>query len=496
MGMKINQSYVSCAKTHCATPGWPRRFMTALVTAPLFALGAFGQSADIPQEPQINQAMPQSSYVFVPESSKAQPLGFAHTNYVLHSLDGNQPKPFGASTALEPVVNSDGTVETLETPASLGCLYVGSPSITGCVPGGLSQTGGPSAAGYGAIALVDAYDNPDAASDLSAFVSQFKLPSATFTKIYANGNGDCTTPPPNTGWSLESSLDIEWAHVFAPNAVIILVEACSNSDTDLYYAEQVAFNYIIKNYPAGGQVSNSWAGGEYSGETSNDPYFADYHYGTTTHIQAFASAGDTGASVNYPSVVPWLVSAGGTSIYRNSSNDDFSSEGCWGDGTAGDEGSGGGPSEYETYATSFSGGHTGPWADYQYPIFGQAVRSTPDMSFDADPASGVPVYSQYYSSCAPPNCWYQVGGTSVSSPSLASIVNRAGNNLSTFYAFAINGKTFYHAGENDLLYAQLGSAKAYPVNFYDVKTGSNGHSAVTSYDQCTGVGSPRGLPGK
>jgi subtilase family serine protease len=93
--------------------------------------------------------------------------------------------------------------------------------------------------------------------NLATFDGYWGLPAATFVKVYANGNGSCTTPPADAGWSVESSMDIEYAHAFAPNAAIILVEACSSSWTDLLYAEQVAFSYIVTNYPAGGQVSNS-----------------------------------------------------------------------------------------------------------------------------------------------------------------------------------------------------------------------------------------------
>jgi subtilase family serine protease len=220
----------------------------------------------------------------------------------------------------------------------------------------------------------------------------------------------------------------------------VLVEACSNSDTDLYYAEQTAFNYIVKNYPStGGQVTNSWGGDEYSTEIAADPYFADWHYSFTTHITAFASSGDCGYldtvnngpcyspnHNNYPSVSPWLVSAGGTSILRNASNDYFVSEACW-------SGSGGGPSAYESWANTWTGGNMGPWASYQYPIFGDGqggsftgYRHTPDLAFDADPASGVYIYSRYGA-----GGWTVLGGTSVASPSLAGIVNRAGNRLGT-----------------------------------------------------------------
>jgi kumamolisin len=425
----------------------------------------------------------------MPESSKEQPAGHVHTTYVLHSLDGKRPTVLKTPMSLSAIMPA-GTTEEAETPQSLGCLYVSSPNTAGCIPNYASGSGGPSAAGYGAIALVDAYDNPDAATDLAAFDSYWGLPAATFVKVYANGNGDCTTPAANAGWSVESSMDIEYAHVFAPSAAIVLVEACSSSWTDLLYAEQVAFNYIVANYPTGGQVSNSWQGGEFSGQIADDSFFADFNYNFAdsfaTPILAFASAGDGGYGVGYPSTNPWLISAGGTSVIRSSSTLKFSSESCWG-------GSGGGPSTIETYTTAWSGGNIGPWANFQYPILGQsATRNTPDMSFDADPASGAYVYSAYGL-----GGWSPVGGTSLASPSLAGIVNRAGNKLgSIFLTAATSGADWFSTWENNLLYAQLATAKAYKAEFYDVKTGSNGVSATASWDYCTGVGSPRGLTGK
>jgi subtilase family serine protease len=469
------------------------------ITVLLFASGALAQEGSTGgggAELQVSPRSPQAGNIYVPTSSRPQAGQFAHTTYVLRSPDGGKPAALSTPTAAA-VAGPLSTTEVAETPASMGCLYVKSPSRAGCVPNHNPGTGGPSPAGYGAIAIVDAFDNPDAASDLATFDSYWGLAAPpSFTKIYANGNGDCTTPPPDPGWALEESLDIEWAHVFAPKAAIVLVEACSNSYTDLFYAEQVAFNYIVDNYPAGGQVTNSWQGPELSNEIQYDPLFADWNYngvtGFKTPILAFASSGDggfEGSTTGYPSGNPWLISAGGTSVLRNASNLYFSSEACWG-------GSGGGSSTYETYVTSWTGGNVGPWANFQYPIyggtFGPAHRQTPDLSFNADPASGVEVYSLYGW-----GGWVQVGGTSVSSPSLASIINRAGNRLGSVFLTPITGGgDWFSTWENNLLYSQLATAKAYATNFYDVTTGSNGTSAVKSYDLCTGVGSPRGLLGK
>jgi hypothetical protein len=89
-----------------------------------------------------------------------------------------------------------------------------------------------------------------------------------------------------------------------------------------------------------------------------------------------------------------------------------------------------------------------------------------------------------------------VGGTSLSSPALAGIVNRLGNKLgSVFLTPATSGGDYFSTWENNLLYAELATAKM-KSSFYDVKTGSNGVSAVASWDFCTGVGSPRGGSGK
>jgi kumamolisin len=240
--------------------------------------------------------------------------------------------------------------------------------------------------------LVDAYDDPNAASDLAFFSSFFGLPAANFTTIYANSSfgtlggliASCNGVPANAngfGWDLEESLDIEWAHAMAPRAKIILVEACSNSSNDLLYAEAVAG--IEVSAAGGGDISNSWGGSEFSGEVgSTDDFFYRYYWNNITY---FASAGDSGWGAAYPSSSPWVVSAGGTTINRTATGN-FVSESCW-------SGSGGGVSAFETWQNppNILNG-MGPWTDFQYQFAGQSARQTPDMSADADPSSGVWVY--------------------------------------------------------------------------------------------------------
>jgi subtilase family serine protease len=388
--------------------------------------------------------------IVVPESSaiRAEDAGVrAHTNHLIFVPAG------------QPMSTPTKTYTFAETPASLGCVYQVGPTYAGCNPatGGTNHPTG----GWGAIALVDAYDNPNAASNLTTFSSHYGLSAANFTKVYANTsfgtlNGmvaSCSgTPQANAGWGLEEALDIEWAHAMAPSAQIILVEACSNSYADLLYAEQVVGLKV--SAAGGGEVSNSWGGSEFAGEASSDSVFR-YSWKQIVYL---ASAGDSGWGAAYPSSSPWVVSAGGTTVNRDV-NGNFVSESCWSD-------SGGGVSHYETWQSppNISTG-MGPWTSYQYSMFGQTGRQTPDLSFDADPNSGVYVYDTYgYSG------WIIVGGTSVSSPSLAGILNNAGNQLGQ----ALMAGSNYSSEENNLIYAQLVSHTEYSQNFYDVTTGSNG----------------------
>jgi len=413
--------------------------------------------------------------VFVPESSVMHhgDAGVrAHTNYFIRNTSGVQPQQISDLATAAPEDNPGPSATFAEYPASLACVYKMGTTYAGCAPTNNSAYN--AKGGSRAIALVLAYDNPTAAADIKFFSSFFGLPKAKFTKVYANGNGSCVTPPYNAGWALESSLDTQWAHAMAPSAQIILVEACSNSYVDLMYAEQVAEQQVLLY--GGGQVSNSWSSGEFATESSDWDWVFRSNWTSGKPISFIFSAGDAGLGAQYPSSSPWVVSAGGTTINRDATTQAFQSESCW-------AGSGGGTSVYETYSSTFGTG-TGPWTNFQYPLFGQAARRTPDVSFDADPASGAFVYSN--------GSWYVVGGTSLSAPALAGIINNSGNNLGV----APNLGGFYSNMENNLLYAELATAKDYGTNFYDVTTGSNGASASAGWDYCTGVGSPRGKLGK
>ncbi|HEV2425783.1 MAG TPA: S53 family peptidase [Terriglobia bacterium] len=356
-----------------------------------------------------------------------------HTNLVIYHSDA--------------VTHDSAPAATWETPASLGCVYgiTGPKGVNPCTTSASKTNPG---GGSGAIAIVDAYDNPDAATDLSVFSSYWGLPQARFTKVYAQG----TKPANNAGgWSLEEALDIEWAHAMAPNAKIILVEAMQPTNQDLFAAEKTAASMVAA--AGGGEVSNSWSGSETPSET-----LYDSKYFSTAGVVYFASAGDSGG-VGYPSASPNVISAGGTRINRV--NGKFVSETVWND-SSGE--TGGGPSQYENIPS------------YQAGIVPGAKRGTPDLSFNASPYSGVAVYDAdggYR--------WTAVGGTSLSSPALAGIVNAAGH----FYRST--------AIEQAVLYSNRGNTGV----FRDIILGScKGYHARTGWDYCTGLGSAQTLVGK
>jgi subtilase family serine protease len=341
-----------------------------------------------------------------------------------------------------------------ETPASLACVYGLTQKVKGCNPETLKTV---ATGGSRAIALVDAFDYPTAANDLSTYSAEYGLPAITdsnFQVVYASG----TKPKQDKtgGWELEEGLDIEMAHALAPNAKIYLVEAASNSGKNLLQAEAVAASLVAA--AGGGEVSNSWEGGEFSREDRTEKDF------NVSSVVYFASAGDS-PGVGWPSALHNVVGVGGTDINRDK-NGDFMSQTAWSD-------TGGGPSAYL------------PRPDFQHRIKNIVgmVRGVPDISLVADPATGVWMYDT-----TPYNGqvldWLVVGGTSVASPASAAIVNSAGS--------------FYSSVKVELQHVY--AAKARDKAFIDITSGTCGsggkYSAMKGWDFCTGKGAPFGTADK
>src|SRR5262249_5204293 len=164
-----------------------------------------------------------------------------------------------------------------ETPASLVCVSCLVPRSSSCNPNVV--TANPTG-GFGAIAVVVAFHDPTALQDLQTFSTQFGLKAPNLTVVFANGVKPVQDP--SGGWELEAALDLEWSHAMAPDAKLFLVEARSNSLSDLMAAETVAGNRVAS--AGGGEVTNSWGSDEFAGETSFDSKF------TTPGVVYFASS--------------------------------------------------------------------------------------------------------------------------------------------------------------------------------------------------------------
>lgn len=303
------------------------------------------------------------------------------------------------------------------------------------------------------IAIVDAYDDPNILSDLNTYSAQYGIPKMTSCPASGGTNlspcfqkvdqrGGTSYPQVNAGWALEIALDVEVAHATCQNCNILLVEADSNSYTNLMTAVDQAFAM------GANVISNSYGSSEFSGETSLDSHFN--HPG----IAITFSSGDGGYGVEYPAASQYVTAVGGTTLNLNSDNS-YKSESAW-------SGSGSGCSAYEAKPSSQSDA-------------GCSNRTVADVSADANPNTGAAVYDsiRYQGRRG----WFQVGGTSLSSPIIAGV-------------YALSGNTTGVA--NSTPYSNT-------TNLHDVTTGSNGScggsylcTATIGYDGPTGLGTPNG----
>jgi hypothetical protein len=315
---------------------------------------------------------------------------------------------------------------------------------------GLNQVNFGSVTGNGAgqtIAIIDASYDPNIASDLQKFDAQYGLQGpASFTQYVENGLWQV-----DSGWALETALDVEWAHAMAPAANIVLVEAQPDLN-DLFSAVTFA-----SNLPGVSVVSMSWGASEFAGESAYDSVFTTPagHNGVTF----VAASGDSGTT-EYPAASPNVLSVGGTTL-NVTSQGNYVSEMPW-------SSTGTGTSPFEPQPT---------WQAAAASAAGLSTsgRTTPDVSFDASPATGVSVYDSIPYSGSGRTNWYTVGGTSVGAPSWAGLIAVADQGL------ALNG---------------VGSLSNAQASLYQVATSAFNHpstagSSSTSYALSTGLGSPK-----
>ncbi|MER5533510.1 S53 family peptidase [Streptomyces mirabilis] len=305
------------------------------------------------------------------------------------------------------------------------------------------------------IAIVDAYNDPNAEADLAKYRSYYGLSACTtangcFKKVSQTGS-TTSLPSSDAGWSEEISLDVDMASAICPNCNILLVEATSATMANLGKAVNEAVTLGAK------YVSNSYGGSESSSDTSYDTSYFN-HPGVAITV----SAGDSGYGAEYPAASKYVTSVGGTAL-STSSNSRGWTESVW--ETSSTEGTGSGCSSYDAKPT---------WQTDT----GCSKRTIADVSAVADPATGVSVYDSYGVTAG----WYTFGGTSASSPIIAGVYALGGTPSSSSYPASFP-------------YASAGTSA-----LNDVTSGSNGScgssylcTAKSGYDGPTGWGTPEGV---
>ena len=395
-----------------------------------------------------------------PASVEAGSLGYSLTPSTTQPYAAcGRPAP-GHAACLS-IVIPPGAVHSPIGPLSGRALGTVAPSFEGSgEEGGLSpsdlrsayklpETGGSEQT----IAIVDAYDDPNAAGDLATYRSRYGLSECTKAnhclKQINHFGEEYRYPEASTSWALETSLDLDMVSAICPECHILLVEAENNEASSLYAAEDEAAAW---REPETGrkatEISNSWGGPEYAEETSDDRNFN--HPG----IPITVAAGDESYQAEYPAASPYVISVGGTTLKKAEKSSRGWEESVWGK-------SGSGCSAYE------------PKPAWQGDA-GCAKRTDNDVAAVASLESPVSIYDSYERTG-----WELVGGTSVGAPIVAGV-----EALSSSTVRAEGPKAFYESA------------------LFDVTTGSDGDcggtylcTAVAGYDGPTGWGTPDGLLG-
>jgi subtilase family serine protease len=302
------------------------------------------------------------------------------------------------------------------------------------------------------IAVVDAFNDPKAVANFNVYRSSWGLPACNSSTgagclHVVNQNGAASPLPMNagfTGWATEESLDVDMAAAICPNCRVYLVESNAPTTKSLGTAVNAAVNVVGAKF-----VSNSYGGSQSSSDSTFDTLYYK-HAG----VAVTASAGDNGFGVSYPAASQYVTSVGGTALTKASNTRGWK-ETVW-------SGTGSGCASASE-----------PKPPWQHDA-GCTHRTDNDVAAVASPSTGVAIYDTYDQ-----GGWLEVGGTSVSSPVIASV-------------FALAGTPAAGTFPSSYIYAHTS-------NLFDVTSGSNGtctraylcHGEV-GYDGPTGWGTPHG----
>jgi len=337
------------------------------------------------------------------------------------------------------------------------------------------------------VVLIDFATSTTLSSDVHLYDLLFGLKDPTINVFSPFG-----PPSIDPGFYVETALDVETVHSLAPSATIDLVlvnEDFAGTPSDFLSVALSGTKYAI-DHNLGAVISQSFGLGE---SCAGSAYLQQeklvFSKARAKHITLLASSGDSGAAVlicpslnegkgvNLPAADPLVTSVGGTSLDATVGNGKYIAETTWNEDANGAGTTGGGISA------------TFPVPGYQSGISGLTGRGVPDVAFDADPLTGVPVvFSQQGATLIVP-----IGGTSVGSPAWAAIVALANQQAGGRLGFL-----------NDTIYSIIAS-NSYSDGFNDITTGNNtvtgfgpngpikitGYNAGTGWDAVTGAGTPK-----
>lgn len=386
--------------------------------------------------------------------------------------DGMKANTIGSAKNGDAVPMADAYVSTGYEPKDMAAAY------------GFDQI--PTKGEGATIAVVVAYGSATLQSDFDAFCIKYNLPQQNLTLYSPLGVPSSGDP----NWAIETSMDVQWVHAMAPNAQIVVSISTNDQTVNLF---QTVYRTCLLQNP--NIISMSWGTDEFLNETNYNPMFAQY-----TNTAFVAASGDSGGGApEWPSVMSQVIAVGGTTLLYDTTNKIVTSETAW-------AGSGGGLS------TKL------PRPAYQDGFNTNSARSTPDLSYNADPYTGFsvicndPVLNNYGG-----GGWFVVGGTSAGTPQIAALLaRRISQKLSNtnFLAsiYKNTGTNWY--GFNDITIGNNGGAgytNAPPVDTNDPSTNdpstnatstndpstngastntATGYPATIGYDLCTGLGSP------
>jgi hypothetical protein len=453
------------------------RCVSLLVVGVAVALGVLASAADA-QGPSL--ASPIAETPIAPSLAEPLPRRPASATGLGYSLTPSSTEPYatcpapekGKEECLSVVVAGPAAIASAKSKYLSGTSPTPSvlPSLQGEGEGGgfspkdlRSAYKLPTEGGSGqTVAIVDAFDDPNAEADLAEYRERYKLRSCTkehecFKKVNQEGKEE-NYPASSESWSLEISLDLDMVSAACPECKILLVEANNNTTNsekiyNLYLAEEEA---AAKGAT---EISNSWGGEERAGETEDDKYFEH------PDIPITVASGDYGYYVEYPAASPDVIAVGGTALEKSSDTRGWSEE-VWPD-------TGSGCSEYETKKPA--------WQTEE----GCSHRMDNDVSAVASLRTPVSVYDSFGEKCTPKQaeryeCWRLVGGTSVAAPILAGVEALSST------AFRDEGPEAFYTHQSSL---------------FDVAWGNNGSCAppadheyycvgLPAYDGPTGNGTP------